>query len=305
MVLALCAWRSAVLAEDVAAVSLPEAEDFLVEQGSIAELSNRGQHYSAVLAFIDRGERANLSDMLAAARSAWALGLAVRARLLWEEILADRDFKGSERDRTVLSMAILELQEGNAEKARAVAEQAARELEPSELRAQLWLVIGESLSEQNAPSLAEGYYKKAVDEGSDRTREEAHYLLGECQMSLGRIDEARYNFAAIELSTDYTPKALRRLVEIDLTQRNYEGVLTWVDEGRDKYPSEFHESWLIYAYTVALLELGRSAEAQRELKDFRVRHSEKNPWYLVAASAFEAARIRRIFPEAELARAKR
>ncbi len=255
---------------------------------SIAELSRRGKHYEAMKAFVRVGEAGTLADKLMLARSAWALGLVDTAREVWDEVLANAEFTGTERARAILGRSILELQEGHYERARAYAERGALDVNRSELRAQFWLVIAEALKEQGALSLSEGYYKRAIEEGGVSVQNEANFLLGECQFRLGRLTDARYSFAGIETSSLHTPKALRRLAEIDSQQKNYEGVLTWIEEGRTNYPSEFRDGWSIYSKVTALLALGRTRQAKREVEQFRVQHSADSPWFVLAAAALEA-----------------
>jgi tetratricopeptide (TPR) repeat protein len=266
-----------------------------VEQ--IAELGRRGMHYDALKQFLDSGGASTIADKLILAQSAWALGLVDTAREIWDEVFANPEFTGTERSRSILARAIMELQEGEYERARAYAERAANDLDASELRAQFWLVIAEALKEQGALSLSEGYYKKAIEEGSASVKNEASYLLGECQFRLGRLREARFSFAGIETSSEHTPRALRRLAEIDSAQRNYEGVLTWIEEGRANYPSEFRDGWSAYTSVSALLQLGRSDKAKAEVEQFRVQHSEDSPWFSLAVAALEATLAEKLYPE--------
>lgn len=264
---------------------------------NIAELSRRGKHYEALKAFVQIGEASTLADKLMLARSAWALGLVDTAREVWDEVFAHNEFTGTERARAVLGRAILELQEGQYEVARAFAERGARELKASALRAQFWLVIAEALKEQGAVSLSEDYYKRAIAEGDEAVKNEASFLLGECQYRLGRLEDARYSFAGIETSSEHTPKALRRLAEIDSQQHNFQGVITWIEEGRNNYPSEFQDGWSAYTMVTALLATGSEQEAKREVEQFRVQHSESSPWFGLASAALEATLARKLYKE--------
>jgi tetratricopeptide (TPR) repeat protein len=269
---------------------------------SIADLSRRGKHFEALAKYCTAENQASFADKLAAAKSAWALGLVQRARALWDEVLANADFQGEERTRTSLARAIVELQESDFEEARAIAERAAAKLSSSDLRAQFWLVIAEALKEQNAMSLAEGYYTKALNDGGKAVQNEARYLLGECQLKLGMINDARYSFAGVEAGSHYTVQALRKLIEIDLSQRNYDGVLTWAEEGRESYPTDFRDGWLSYAMISSLVELGRADDAQKELHELKVRLSENSPWYTLSSAAVEAKLVGEMYPEAKLDR---
>ncbi|HQH25961.1 MAG TPA: hypothetical protein PLP17_01080, partial [Oligoflexia bacterium] len=156
------------------------------------------------------------------------------------------------------------------------------------------MLIGEALKAQGALSLAEGYYQKAVDEGSFKASTEAVFQLGECQRRLGLINESRYTFAGIDTSSPYTAQALRKLAEIDLAQRNFEGVLTWLEEGRETYPGEFSDGWSSYALVSALIALNRLDNAEAELTSFRVKHSDTDSWFVLAQAGLEAAYAREI-----------
>jgi tetratricopeptide (TPR) repeat protein len=279
----------------VAPLALAEVSEEVSDSGatdSISELSRKGNHFAAISKLIENDTNLNLADQLAAANSAWALGLVHRARALWDVALANKDFQDDERYRATLARSIVELQESNFEEARAIAERAAAALPESELRGQFWLVIAEALKEQKAFSLAEEYYSKAIRDGDKSLQNEARFLLGECQLKLGRMSDSRYSFASVESGTQYTEQALKRLVEIDLSQKNFEGVLTWIAEGRDSYPSDFRDGWTSYSRITALSELGREEDARAELQAYKVRRSEKDSWYPLAEAAVEAKFVR-------------
>ncbi|MCC6954592.1 MAG: tetratricopeptide repeat protein [Deltaproteobacteria bacterium] len=254
---------------------------------SVRDLSSHGAHVEALSTYEGKAEsEITLADRLAAAKSAWAIGLPDRARKYWDEALSEGNFVGSERQRELLARSILELQEENYDEARARAERAAADLDASPMRAQFWLVVAEALKAQGAYSQAEGYYRRAVSEASLDAKNEMTYLLGECQLRLGLLDDARYSYTAVEASSKYSAQALRRLAEIDLSQRNYEGALTWIAEGRDNNPQEFDDPWVGYARVSALLQLERMRDAEQELDQLRVRHSEKEPWYILAEGEY-------------------
>ena len=255
---------------------------------TVRDLSQRGRHFEALVAVTSSDEWKSVSEKLAAARSAWALGLVRLAREYWDEVFANREFRDVERSRAMLGRAIMELQESQYEEARMIAERGAGDLPASELRAQFWLVIAEALKEQDALSLAEEYYKRAMAEARGATRSEAAYLLGECQFRLGMINDARYTFTAVEADSTYAPRALKKLVQIDLVQRNYAGVLNWIDEGREGYSAEFSDGWVTYAFVTAHIELGNVAAARKEIHQYQVKNSDRNAWFMLAESAIEA-----------------
>ena len=253
----------------------------------VRQLTLSGLHFDA-LTEADSKSQLSLDDQLSAARSAWALGLANKARSYWDEALANESLVGEEKNKELLSRAILELQEGSLEESRRLAERTTANLPAGDLRSQFWLLIAESLRLQGAMVQSEGYYQKAVAEGSSETKSEATFLLGECQLKQGRMNEARYSFAGVESRGKFAVAAIRRLIEIDLNQKSYEGVLTWISQGRQNYPSEFEDPWIGYADILALLEAGRMDDAGQELGRLKSRHSEKEPWFQVASASYEA-----------------
>lgn len=256
---------------------------------SVLELNRQQKHYEAIVTFTEKDEKIiSLSEKLAAAKSAWALGLVGLSRSIWSEASSRRGFSGAERSRAILAYSIMEFQEGNYEKSRSLAEQEAQNLPPSDLRSQFWLVIAEALKAQGAWSLAEGYYTKALEEAEQAHSSEAAYLLGSCQLRLGKVNDARYTFASLDTSSKNTADALRRLAEIDLGQGNYEGVLTWLEEGRESYPSLFNDSWTSYAEVASLSSLSRARDARAALARAQRNHSDNDPWILFARSALEA-----------------
>ena len=265
---------------------------------SISSLSEQGKHLEALVALRKKkASELHLADKIAGARSAWALSLPDVARELWEEVLAIEDFRGPERSRIILSRAILEFQEGSHEKSRAYAEQGLRLVSSSPIRKQLLLVIAENLKEQGALSVAEGYYKQARDEIKDDNDDEVLFLLGECQLKLGLIDNARYSFAKVGTSSTFVQKALRRLAGIDLDQRKYDGVLTWIREARESFPEEFSDQWSSYALIVSLLQIGSEKDAARELQRLKTKFSDKDSWYVLARAAYEGRLASRRLPK--------
>lgn len=260
-------------------------------QLSVSALSESGQHFEA-LALDASGKLVEVtaSDKLALARSAWALGLVSRARTLWDELLGDPDLSTTDRTQVLLSRAILELQESRYDDARRFAETAASDLPDSDLRAQFWLVIAESLKEQGILNRAELYYKRAVSESGSSSRPEALYLLSQCQYNLGMLAESRYSLTSVPTDSRFSARALHKLIEIDFKQHDFDGVLTWISEGRESYPAAFDTPWDYYSHITALLEIGRLDSAEEWLAKFRAKHATANAWYTLAEAAVEAKR---------------
>ncbi|MCC6220387.1 MAG: hypothetical protein IT291_04000 [Deltaproteobacteria bacterium] len=269
---------------------------------SVSQLSRDGRHFDALAAFLERENEVevNLPDRLAAARSAWALGHAEQARSIWDDILADSLLFTKDpatKYDVLLSRAIMELQERRYEEARVFAEKGAGELGPSDLRSQFWLVIAESLAEQGIGSQAEKYYRLAIGDGSDGSSDEARYLLGICQQRAGKLDEARKQFADIPLDSEFAPKALRRLIEVDYAKRDYEALMTWLMEAKRSYPAVLEDAWSAYVEVKALVETDKLEEARNALAQFKKRYSENDRWFVIAEATLNAELVRAAYAE--------
>ena len=277
------AFPGVTLADDILQALRPMSGD------SVIDLSRRGEHYLAIKTFRETdGGSSTVATGLAAAQSAWALGLVDEARRLWDDLLNSRRLSKEESARVLLSRAMLEMQEKSYESARAFAERGAALLQPSELRAQLWLVVAESLVEQGITTSATEFYERAKNEGAEQLRSEAAFRLGECQLRLGRPDQARFNFTSIPLQSEYAQAGLGRLVQIDFREKDYDSVLTWLKEGQQSYPREFDSPSFAYTHISALLEIKRLDEARAALREFKTKYSAANPWYILAEAAYEA-----------------
>jgi hypothetical protein len=71
--------------------------------------------------------------------------------------------------------------------------------------------------------------------------------------------------------------------------------LTWIKEGRERFPERFGESWVYYAAVSAALALGQEGHAAEELDRFGVKYTERDPWYALAAAAYEAHAVQSRF----------
>jgi tetratricopeptide (TPR) repeat protein len=216
------------------------------------------------------------------AEKAWSLGLVARARAIWEETLKARKVEGVERARTALSLAILELQEANFSKARTIAEEVALELRPSELRAQLWLLIAEAAKAEKALESAEKYYMKAVEEAEGERKAEAKLLLAQCQYDSQKFKEAKETLVTISSSSAYAPNSLKLLTAIDFRNKNYKSVIVWISEGRKKYSEQFDGEEIRYQEIVSMIETNRLREAKELLASFANNFSEESDWFVLA-----------------------
>lgn len=263
---------------------------------SVDSLSSSGKHLRALSVYQTQLEDdRTLVEKLSAARSAWGLGLVDIARSIWDDALSDAALDGIERQRVTFARAIMELQEKNFEVARSMAEHALIRATEPKMRVQLSLLIAESLKSQGAWSLAETYYNAALENAEGVQRDEVVFLLAENQYTLGRLQDARKRYSEVDISSVYAPRALRRLIEIDFRDRSYNLLIPWIEQGRERFSSEFEDAWIRYVMTIALIEIGELAEADKEYVLFAKWYAENNGWRLLAQAALESAHVKESF----------
>jgi tetratricopeptide (TPR) repeat protein len=276
--------------------------DAIAQEGSVSpllsvkELSDQGMHLDAVLSLHKEEGSHSLGEILAAARSAWALGLVAEARARWDEALGHPDCSGLERARALYSRSIMEIQEHKYEDARMFAEEGTSLIGPSDLRGQLNFLIGESLFSQGLFSVSESYYEKAVLESGKEGRQEALLKLATVQERLGKSFDARKTLVKVELSSNVTPIALKRLIDIDAGAGNNSGVRTWITEGRNAFPSEFHSSRLVYSNARAMLHDGMVEEAEEEIARLSKEARDSDPWLQLGRAILEEYYATQLLP---------
>jgi hypothetical protein len=79
------------------------------------------------------------------------------------------------------------------------------------------------------------------------------------------------------------------LVEIDLHEQNYDGVLNWVNQGRSHYSVEFENPWIRYAAISSLLATEQLRLAKKELGAFGKWYEKDEPWHVLSRAAVESA----------------
>jgi len=237
----------------------------------VQRLSAAGDHLRALASFERLPRRVVTDDArIAAARSAWALGLTDRAIAEFDEVLVSEEIAPVERARIHLSQGIVHFQEGRYQVALVHTEKASAGLaEPSPLRGKVWLLAAEAHARLQAFGRAHDLYLKALDEAAPEDKPDIHFLLGVAQRHLGKLDMARENFEKVPLRHERTPDAVRQLAEVSLETGDYSAAGFWLRRGREEYPDRFLDSWVDYA----LVRVAAHAGATEEVRELRT-HAE-------------------------------
>lgn len=269
----------------IASASVAQAQHSI----DVQRLAAAGDHFEALTTFDELPRRRRTTAArIAAARSAWALGLADRALNEYGRALQDHAISDRQQAQILLSRGIIEFQEGRYQVAILQAEKVIELLpEGSTLRANAWLLWGESLVRLSSYGAAEQKYLEALQEASTALLPDIHYLLGECRIRLGKLEDARENFEHVPLEHARTAEAIRRLAELALKGEEYEHAAFWLEKGRSEHPDSFLDSWVDYA----LVRVAIAQNDRKRVRELRSAASKKYPpsdyWFTLLDAAAE------------------
>jgi len=203
--------------------------------------------------------RVTVDAVVAAGKSAWALGLPSRALQEFDTALRKRGLDSIQQGEILLSEGIIHFQEGESEVAISYAERSLEIVPPPHiLRSRALLLSAEALTRLGRHAEAEPRFVEALAESSLEDRHNALYGLGTVRMNLGKTVEAREAFEAIPTESDHAAQSVRHLAEIALRERNFKRAYQWLVKGQREHAEFFLDSWVQYA-------LVRCAVAQHQL----------------------------------------
>ena len=265
---------------------------FAQNSASVEQLSARSEHMSALASFDRLPKRQRtLAATLAAARSAWAIGLNDRAITEYDHALLFDELQSVERARTIFARGIIDLQEQRPQVARTYAERALAMIEEaSPLRARILALRAQAEMQERLLADAEKDLGEAIEQASSEDIAEYHFLRAECRMQLGKRDEARIDLEAIPLEHARTPDAVRYLAQLALDSGQFEEAQFWLRKGRRDFPERFADSWVDYGLVRAALGNSDQTAAREARQEARKRLAPSDPWLnLLEAASEESA----------------
>ncbi|MCB0318484.1 MAG: tetratricopeptide repeat protein [Bdellovibrionales bacterium] len=256
----------------------------------IQKKTAEGDHYRALVDFEKLPKRRRTVDArLAAAKSAWALGLVDRAAKEYDSLLRENQLSGDEVAKILISRGIIELQENRPEVAIVYADKAVKKLaQASPLRSRAWMLWGEALYDSKAYGSACQKYTKALDEALPPEKPEIEFSIGKCERQLGKYKEAINHFQRIPIYHQKTPEAVKNLAHVSLELKEYDQAAFWLAKGKQEFPSSFLDSWVDYA----LMQIAIHQNDSEQVKNLREQAKEKYPpsdaWFALLEAAAEA-----------------
>jgi tetratricopeptide (TPR) repeat protein len=276
-----------VLASFLALSSVASAEHPV----DVQRLSAEGEHFKALEIYEMLPDRRLGDDThIAAAKSAWALGLTKKAAELFDSVLRGSSVDNEERARLTLSRGIIELQEGRYQEAALFAEKATCYLpEKSPLRGRALLLWGQGLFRAQAYATSEEKFWRALAESAPEDRPDVSLSLGMAQLKLGKLNDAERALKAIPTDHPNAPEAIRLLAELSLQSGKGDRARFWIDKGRSDYAESFLDSWSDYGLTAAALKSGDLEQARKTTHEAARRLPPSDPWLILTQASLEQA----------------
>lgn len=237
---------------------------------------------------------------IAAAKSAWALGLAKQAISLFDGALRDPNLESEERARITLSRGVIEYQEERYLEAALFAEKAASYLpERAPLRGRALLLWGESLIRAKAYTTAEEKLWRALAEVAPSDRPDAALSLGKVQLKLGKLGEAERSLKAIPTDHPHAAEAIRLLASIALQSDQAARARFWLEKGRAEYGEHFLDSWSDYGLVELAIKDGDLARARELVAAAAKRLPPSDNWLIIMQASLEEAEWQKLKGESK------
>ena len=234
------------------------------------ERKTAGGEYMVALTMYDRMPKRVLTPLsiIAAAKSAWALGLSERALAEYDTVIRSEKLSVLELSRVNFAKAAIFLQQQKYQLAVLSVDEALSKLQnPSPLRGAMLMLKAQALAAQNLYPGAVEILLRAQSEIGDESQIEFNYLLGKNLTQVGRYAEAKDVLRKIPSTHERAPDGIRELIHISDAEGDYKKAAMWVTKGRESYPDSFLDSWCDYLLVQGAIAADNgSADAREEIK---------------------------------------
>jgi tetratricopeptide (TPR) repeat protein len=257
----------------------------------IQKLHSEGEYFKA-LSMYELLPRKKVTDdgKIAAAKSAWALGLNRQAAEQIDEILRGGQIGQDTRVRLVLSRGVIEYQDERYQEAALFAQKAIGTMtEPSPLRGRAYLLWGQSLFRVGLYGEARERFVSALNDARGSDKGEANFSLGLAEVKLNRYEDAQKHLEAIPVDHERTGAAIRLLADIAIETRQEVKAKFWIEKGRAEHPDSFVDSWADYALLQVALAKGDLDEARRLTDAAQRSFAPSDPWIILMLATVEQA----------------
>ncbi|RMD85949.1 MAG: hypothetical protein D6808_04295 [Candidatus Dadabacteria bacterium] len=252
------------------------------------EKAMANKQYLAALEIYEKmpRRRRTTSSAVAAAKSAWALGLSNYAKEEFDRAIElgelKHDLTPLDKVRIFFSKAVIEFQSGNFNLCIEYCESALKLLNgEGPLKGQILMLMGDSYLKLRKYAKAEKSYTAAVKRLNGEDKVDGLYAVAWVQYNIGKYEQASRNLKKIPLYSVKSPLAIRLLALIALEKEDFERLVFWLNKGKEQFPDEFLDSWVNYALMIGYIGLDQKAEVAKLRKATSEKYPSSDPWVIL------------------------
>lgn len=259
-------------------------------RAQIEAANQRGDHFETLLTF-DKVSKRKLStdSYLAAAKSAWALSLPDRALSDFDLAVESEQLSREQKEQIRFSKAIIHFQEGRADESLMQSQKLYADLaESSPFRARVLALAAQSLIKMGSKAQAEEKLIQAFAESSYLERSDIAYQLAELQNQLGRWEEAKRYLRTIGFEEERAPEALRLLVQISISLKEFSEAQAWLDKSREIFPDQPRDSWTYYVSGLLAAQRGDGRKLGEIVAEAQEKLAPSDGWHTLLQAEHES-----------------
>ena len=259
-------------------------------RAQIESANQRGDHFEALITFDKVSKRKLSADShLAAAKSAWALSLPDRALSEFDLAADTNQITREQQEQIRFSKAIIHFQEGRADEALMQSQKLSGDLnESSPFRARVLALAAQCLIRMGSKAQAEEKLVQAFVESSYLDRADIAFQLAELQNQLGRWEEAKRYLRTIGFEEERSPEALRLLVQISISLKEFEEAQTWLEKSKEMFPEHFRDAWTYYVSGLLAAQKGDGFKLEEILTEAQQKLAPSDGWLTLLQAEHES-----------------
>jgi tetratricopeptide (TPR) repeat protein len=260
----------------------------------VERLNAEGRHLQALVVLEKIPVRVRTAQtLIAAGKSAWALGLVNHAANFFQDALKfpEQTISQEDRARVNLMRGVIEYQEHRLDTAVLYAEESLKSATeiPGLLNA-VHLLLGDIATAKNDYQVAQRHYEQALQDVAPSEKGEVEYRLGNALASQHQHEAAIAAYQRVPVDSVKAPEAIRSIAKLEFDAGKYEDVKFWLTKGRVDYPDKFLDSWVDYVLVESALKLHDIEAADEVAVRARASFPPSEGWMVLLEGTLEKAK---------------
>lgn len=260
----------------------------------VERLNAEGRHLQALVVFEKIPARVRTAQtLIAAGKSAWALGLTKEAASYFDEALQfpEQTISSEDKARVNLMRGVIEFQEHKLDSAKLYADESLKTAADIQgLSNAVHLLLGDVLYAKNDFKGAQEHYERALINVTPSEKGEIEFRLGSALAGQRHYDAAIEAFQRVSVDSGRAPEAIREIAKLEYDSGKFEEVKFWLTKGRADYPDKFLDSWVDYLLVESALKSNNIADADEIAVRARATFPPSEGWMVLLEGTLEKAK---------------